>query len=157
MYIKLNNMKTKKTKNDLLEEVFGIPRETPDTWFDEQINHMSNKWDKLHKICEDLKLGTGDVYRDRSKGQMTKEYYDKQDSLLIDITRTHNSFERGYKSVWMSDGRDYFIFVEDSNDNHWWKDGEWVWKEGAKEIYDELVELNKLLKEHYISQIDFTL
>jgi len=43
-------MKTKKTKDNLLEEVFGIPRETPDEWFNEQLNWREKKWNKLRDI-----------------------------------------------------------------------------------------------------------
>jgi hypothetical protein len=128
-------MKTaRKTKNDLLGEVCGIPRNTPDSWFQEQLDIRQSKWDKMHLIGKKYHLGSGDVIRERN-GQMTEEYYNEQDQTLYAFPKRYN-----YPDM-MSDVRDFFEYNGTIAIT-----GEWNWKIDGKENYNKLLEWNRTFR-----------
>ncbi len=92
--------------------------------------------EKLDIICDKYNLGTGDVVRTRG---MTDKYYEKQKNQLRAINEDTNELKKDR----ISEVRDYFEFIEDDEDEHYWKGGEWVWKKDGKEKYKKLIEINK--------------
>ena len=135
--------KVKISKDEFIEALTGVPIGTNNSWFEDELHRERIKWNKGDNIMKKYNLGSGDILR-KDNGQLTREYIQLQSTQLINVSRSIDFKSRGYDTIFISDYRDYFEWIEDKNDTHYYKDGEWKWKIDGKEKYRLLKKENEI-------------